>query len=237
MKLNPAFVKTRNVRNFEVLMNGLDLAEGEGRFGLVYGQAGRGKTRTSQWYAAGNACVYMRVLSIWTTSELDFLCALARELGVLTPPRRSKSAAFQAVLDKLITEPRPIILDEMEKMPPKFLGFIRDLTDLSGSPIVFVGEVELVTYLQAERRVWSRVFQQVEFEPIGATDIVYYANDVAGLQVDKTAAGIMAKSSGGDFRLVRRDVLALVQMCQGKGTKSVNAEMATIAAKQALKGA
>lgn len=236
MKLNPAFVKTRNVRNFEVLMNGLDLAEGEGRFGLVFGQAGRGKTRTSQWYAAGNACVYMRVLSIWTTSELDFLCALARELGVLTPPRR-KATAFQAVLDKLITEPRAIILDEMEKMPPKFLGFIRDLTDLSGSPIVFVGEVELIPYLQAERRVWSRVFQQVEFEPISATDIVFYAADVAGLQLDKTAAGILAKSSGGDFRLVRRDVLALVQMCQGKGTKSVNAEMATIAAKQALKGA
>lgn len=236
MKLNPAFVKTRNVRNFEVLMNGLDLAEGEGRFGLVYGQAGRGKTRTSQWYAAGNACVYMRVLSIWTTSELDFLGALARELGVLTPPKR-KATAFQAVLDKLITEPRAIILDEMEKMPPKFLGFIRDLTDLSGSPIVFVGEVELIPYLQAERRVWSRVFQQVEFEPISATDIVFYAADVAGLQLDKPAAGILAKSSGGDFRLVRRDVLALVQMCQGKGTKSVNAEMATIAAKQALKGA
>lgn len=35
MKLTPAFVKTRNVRNFEVLMNGLDLAAGEGRFGLV----------------------------------------------------------------------------------------------------------------------------------------------------------------------------------------------------------
>jgi hypothetical protein len=235
MKLNPAFVKTRNVRNFEVLMNGLDLAEGEGRFGLVYGQAGRGKTRTSQWYAADNSCVYMRVLSIWTTSELDFLCALARELGVVTPPRR-KAAAFQAVLDRLIAEPRAIILDEMEKMPSKFLGFIRDLTDLSGSPIVFVGEVELISYLQAERRVWSRVFQQVEFEPINAGDIVFYAAGVAGLQLDKAAAGIVAKSSGGDFRLVRRDVIALAQMCHGKGTKEVNAEMATIAANQALQG-
>ena len=235
MKLNPAFVKTRNVRNFEVLMNGLDLAEGEGRFGLVFGQAGRGKTRTAQWYAAGNASVYMRVLSIWTTSELDFLCALARELGVLTPPRR-KAPAFHAVLDRLVTEPKAIILDEMEKMPPKFLGFIRDLTDLSGSPIVFVGEVELIPYLQAERRVWSRVFQQIEFEPISATDIVFYAADVAGLQLDKNAAGIVAKSSGGDFRLVRRDVLALAQMCHGKGTTNVTAEMATIAAKQALQG-
>lgn len=235
MKLNPSFVKTRNVRNFEVLMNGLDMAEGEGRFGLVFGQAGRGKTRTSQWYAAQNQAVYMRVLSIWTTSELDFLCALARELGVLTPPRR-KALAFQVVLDRLMAEPRTIILDEMEKMPPKFLGFIRDLTDLSGCPIVFVGEENLVEYLQAERRVWSRVFQQMQFEPINASDIVYYASDVAGLHLDKPAAGILAKSSGGDFRLVRRDVLALAQMCQGKGTVNVTAEMATIAAKQALSG-
>ena len=235
MKLKPSFVKTRNVRNFEVLMNGLDLAAGEGRFGLVYGQAGRGKTRTAQWYVAGNQAVYLRVLAIWTTSELDFLRALARELGVLTPPHR-KAAAFQVVLDRLIAEPRTIVLDEMEKMPPKFLGFLRDLTDLSGSPIVFVGEVELVPYLQAERRVWSRVFQQVELEPISATDIVYYSAEVAGLQLDKDAAAIVAKSSGGDFRLVRRDVIALAQMCQGKGATAVTAEMATIAAKQALHG-
>lgn len=235
MKLKPSFVKTRNVRNFEVLMDGLALAEGEGRFGMVVGRAGRGKTRTSQWYAAGHGCVYLRALSIWKTSELDFLISLARELGVLTPPKR-KAPVFQVCLDRLLAEPRTIILDEMEKLPRKHLDVIRDLADLSGIAIVFVGEEELVPYLDSERRSWSRVFQQVEFEPIGAADIVFFASDTAGLKLDKQAAQILAKSSGGDFRLVRRDVLSLAQMAQGRGTTAVDAEMAEIAAKSAFKG-
>ena len=39
IKVKPTFVRTKNVRNFEVLMDGLALGEGEGRLGLVYGQA------------------------------------------------------------------------------------------------------------------------------------------------------------------------------------------------------
>ena len=235
MKLNPSFVKTKNVRNFQALMSGLDLAEGEGRFGLVWGQAGRGKTRTAQWYSADNNSVYLRVLAIWSTSELDFLCTLARELGVLTPPRR-KAAAFQAVLDKLVMDPRPIILDEIEKLHPRFLEFLRDLTDLSGAAVVFVGEENLVDHLMHERRVWSRVFQQMQFEPINPSDIIFYAAEAAGLEVGKDAAQVVAASSGGDFRLVRRDVVSLAQICRAKGTKEVTAEMATIAAKRALQG-
>jgi hypothetical protein len=216
-------------------MDGLAMAEGEGRFGLVWGQAGRGKTRTAQWYAAQHQAIYMRVLAVWSTSEMDFLATLARELGVLTPPRR-KATAFTAVLDRLIASPRPVILDEMEKMPPKFLELLRDLTDLSGAAIVFVGEENLVGFLDRERRVWSRVFQQLQFEPINAGDIVFYASDVAGLQLDKQAADAIALASGGDFRLVRRDVLALAQICRAKKTVNVNAEMVSIAAKQTLRG-
>jgi DNA transposition AAA+ family ATPase len=177
----------------------------------------------------------MRVLTIWTSSEMEFLRALARELGVLTPPR-TKAAAFTAVLDRLVVRPRIIILDEPEKLPPRFLDLARDLTDLSISPIVFVGEVDLISYLQAERRVWSRVFQVVEFEPIGASDIVFYAAEVAGLRLDKGAAELAAKDTGGDFREVRRLATTLVPMAKGKGGQNVDREMVRIALKQLLRG-
>ncbi len=52
IRLKPEFVKTKNVRNFEVMMANLAISEGEGRLGMVYSQAGRGKTRTCQVYAA-----------------------------------------------------------------------------------------------------------------------------------------------------------------------------------------
>ena len=40
--VKPVFVQTRNVRNFQAMMGGLALAEGEGRLGLIFGRAGRG---------------------------------------------------------------------------------------------------------------------------------------------------------------------------------------------------
>ena len=73
IKIEPVFVETKNTRNFNVIMAGLELAAGEGRLGMVWGRAGRGKTRTAQRFAAHNRGVYMRMLKVWRTSELDFL--------------------------------------------------------------------------------------------------------------------------------------------------------------------
>ena len=76
IKIRPTFIRTKNVRNFEALMDGLDLGEDDSRLGLVYGRAGRGKSRTAQWYAANHGYVYLFVLTVWRTNETEFLRAL-----------------------------------------------------------------------------------------------------------------------------------------------------------------
>ena len=79
IEYKPVFIEsTKNVRNFKVMMDGLELGAGEGRLGMVYGRAGRGKTRTSQWYHAHNGGVFLRMQTIWRTSELEFIRALCR---------------------------------------------------------------------------------------------------------------------------------------------------------------
>lgn len=233
--LNPVFVRTKNVRNFEVLMDGLALAEGEGRLGLVFGQAGRGKTRTSQWYAANNGCVYLRVASVWRTSELDFLQALLREMEVKQPPHR-KGPCYIEAIDRLVKDPHPVFIDELEKLPQHFLDLVRDLSDMSAAAFVLIGEEELVPYMRRNRRVWSRTFQQIEFEPISASDIIFYARDAAGLNISPQVAAILHKASSGDFRLVRRDMLALVQIANGHDTREITEKMANVAVKMAFNG-
>jgi hypothetical protein len=230
MKLKPKFIQTANVRRFETAMAALAMAD-EGRFGLVYGRAGRGKTRTAQWWVSRERQVYLRALSVWASSEVEFLRSVCRELGVISPPGR-KAQAFQAALDRLLAEPqRTIVIDEMEKLPRRMLAMLRDLADLSGAAIVFVGEEDLVPYLQEERRVWSRVYQVVEFGPITAADIVLYAAEVAGLTVDRSAAALLERISGGDIRLVRRELIACAQLCQGRGTETVTEEIVAMAEK------
>lgn len=233
LQIKPVFVKTGNVRRFEAMMEGLQLSAGEGRLGLVFGRAGRGKTRTAVWYAANNSCVFLRCLSIWRHSELGMLQALCRELGVKHIPHR-KAPAFQEAMDAMIANPRPLFVEEIEKLPYAFLELIRDLSDLSTAPIVLVGEEELVSLLQRNRRVWSRTFRQMEFTPVEPADIVSYANQAAGLEMSPEVMGLLHQSSGGDFRLVKRDLINLVDICNATGTNKPDAKMTKVAIKRAL---
>jgi len=233
----PKFSQTRNVRNFLVLMDGLSMGEGEGRFGVVFGRAGRGKTRTAQWYAARKGCVYLRVREVWDTSQLDFLRSLLRELGARESsiPHR-KGPCFQAIVDRLLPSPRPIFIDELEKLPRKFLGIVRDITDMTTAPIILVGEEGIYSHMKSSRRVWSRTWQQLEFEPITAADTITYARETTGLAFSPAVAQIFINASGGDFRLVRRDIVNLVQLANAKQTTDVDEKLAQQACKVGLSG-
>lgn len=236
ISVKPVFVdKTKNVRNFSVMMDGLALGRGEGRLGMVYGIAGRGKTRTAQWYHAHHGGVFLYMQTVWRTSELEFLRALCRELGILSPPGR-KGPAFMAAVDTLITDPKPIFLDEVEKLPGYFLNVIRDLTELSTAPIVLIGEEELVSHMRINRRVWSRTYQTLEFLPISKPDIVAYFREASGLSIDTQVAGVFHDASNGDFRIVRRGLLSLVMIANAKQTTEITVEMAQVAVKTGLTG-
>ena len=245
IQINPVFVKTfKNVRNFGVLMDGLAMAAGEGRLGLVYGKAGRGKTRTSQWYAANNGCVYMKVAKIWKSSELEFMQELCRRLGMMTPPKR-KGPCYREALQSLLDVPRPVFIDEIEKIHPDFIEIVRDLAEGSAGSFILIGEEELKGLMERNARVWSRTYQHMEFDPISVSDVMYYAMDTAGLKLPPEVASIFHKSSGGDFRLVRRSMISLVQFLNAKGNgggpdddgaPQITQEMARIAVKVGLSG-
>lgn len=232
-KLKPVFVNTTNVRNFEVMMEALDAAEGEGRLGMVFGQAGRGKTRTAQRYAAHNGCVYLRMATVWRSSELEFLKALCKELGITHPPHR-KGPAFAEAVDRLISDPRPVFLDEIEKLPRHFMDVVRDLSDLSGAAFVLIGEEELVPCMQRNRRVWSRTYRQLEFKPITTADVLAYARQAADLALDPDTAAVIHKDTAGDFRLVRADILNLMQIAAANGG-GISPDMACVACRQRLR--
>ncbi len=232
---NPKFVRSKNVRNFEVLMDGLSLSEGEGRFGLVYGRAGRGKSRTCEWYHGHHNTIYLRMMKIWAKSDIEFLAAFARELGLKNPPHR-RGICFREVIDRLITDPRPVFLDEIEKLPGEILEICRDITDVTTAPIILVGEEELVSYMTINRRVWSRTFQKLEFLPLETADVMFYAQETTGLTLPPDGAALILATSEGDLRLVKRTMVNLVQIANAKDTRDITLEMIRVAIKTGLGG-
>ena len=234
IEVRSPFIKTRNVDNFDVMMDGLALAEGEKRFGLVYGEAGRGKSRTAQrWYANNANSIYIHTRKIWESSYLGFLRQMCKELDIKPIPR-FKDICFDLITDALLQRPRVVLIDEIERLPPGFLEVTRDLTNITGCPIVLIGEDELVSYMRRNRRVWSCTFQQVEFRPIGAGDTMIYVREACGLNLPPEAAATTHRLSEGNFRDIRRIVLNLVQICNAKKTTEVGVEMVEIAYKTGL---
>ena len=239
IKFTPTFVQTKNVRTFETMMTGLMIGkggqgEGDERLGCVWGRAGRGKTRTVQTWAAKNGCVYIETVSVWT--ELDFLQKLCFELGVRQIPHR-RGKCFEMVIEKMMVSHLPIFIDEIERFGQKFLEIIRDLVKITGGTIVLIGEEELPYLMSQNRRIWSRTYRAMEFEPVSPSDIIMYVGQCTGLKMGTEATEIMHKASGGDLRIVRRDTINLAHAASSlKRTGEVDAELARIACKQGLQG-
>ncbi len=233
--LKPVFVKTKNVRNFEVMMDALSLNEDEGCFGMVFGRAGRGKSRTAQWYSGHNDCVYLKILKVWKSSELDFLKALCSAAGIVQPPKR-KGAAFAAIVEAMIDNPRPVFLDEIEKMLRDFIDVIRDLAEATGLPFILMGEEELVSYMRRDRRVWSRTFRQLEYKPIEIADILLYTQESIGQKMSIDIASLLHKSSGGDWRPVKRAVLGMAHYLNSNPDKKITMETARAIVDSGLTG-
>lgn len=234
-KFEPKWINTPNERNFHVMMDVLEKGEGEGRFGMVYGPAGRGKSRTTLRYSAHNGGVHLLVRSTWRGSELGLLQALCYELGREKPPSR-KDACFQEICDRLVASPRPIFLDEMEKIP-RHLDLVREISEITAVPVIFIGELELETVMKRNRRVWSRTFQALRFGPVAAADIINYCRETAGLEVTSEAAVLLNKSSGGeDWRIVRRATFDLIEIANANKTRTVTRDMVKTAIKMGLTG-
>jgi hypothetical protein len=232
----PKFVNVKNVRNFQAMIDALMLSAGEGRLAAVVGPAGRGKTRTSQWYAANNRCAFVRCLSIWRGSELGFLQAMCRELGVKTIPHR-KDPAFIAAMDALNAQGgRPVFIEEIEKLPRLHLELVRDLSDLSAAPFVLIGEDELQSHMRQVTRIWNRTFQIMEFEPMGAGDVVMFARESAGIDLPLEVAELLQREANGCFRVIKRDLVNLVNIMNARGRHEPDLEMAKVAIKQSLRG-
>lgn len=226
------FVTTQNVKQFSAAMQEAKRAVDPALLAF-WGQAGRGKTSTAQFYAAQEGWTYCRAKTLW--SDLWMLQDLCFELQVDPIPKRKKPC-FEAIVSRLIESPRPVLVDEADKVPQHTLEVIRDLADMSSSPFALVGEKLLVHKMQSERRIWSRTLRAVEFGPITAQDILFFAKQAADLALTAAQAEQLRTASDGDFRLVKRDVGRIEELVAVNKLDRVTDETVQVAVKQGFRG-
>jgi DNA transposition AAA+ family ATPase len=227
------FIQTRNARNFITTMKAAERMAGEPVLLLFHGQAGRGKTSASRFFSAQEGWTYVRALRGWT--ELWMLEDLCFELAINPIPHRRKQA-FEAIRERLQAAPKPIVIDEADKLNDVLLDWIRDLADTSLVPFALVGEKLLIHKMQKERRIWRRTLSAVEFGPVEAQDIMFFAKEACSLNVGATQAELIRQSSEGDFGLVRNAMLHLEEVAGAAGTSRATDDMVRAALKAVVKG-
>ena len=237
------FVQNTNTRNFVLAMEDLLLDVGEGRFGIVCGGAGLGKSRAVKWFHANNEnTIYLESTLIWKTSTLAFLIDLCRELGIENP-KRSREWCFRVIIETLFERPNIIIfIDEADRMGNNFLELVRDITRISLCPIVLIGEPRLLPLMQTNERVWTRTFAPVHFAPMREEDVIVYAEKASGVELSIEVAGILhqtktKKTADGNFRLVKRALLYAIAYANAARSPEITKEIAESAVKSAIKWA
>ena len=220
--MKQVFLETQNVAKFrEALWILEDTERGQPGLGVVWGQAGRGKTLCAREYAVRTQAVYLRVMEDWTPRAM--LAALCWELNGSEP--FSTERCKKIVCSELERQHKTVLVDEADRLSVGLVEHLRDIHDVTGHPVILIGEEHLFPTLAARRRLWSRVTQTVEFKPIHIEDIILFGLKAADLRIEHDAASRIASRSSGDFRLVWTDVQGLEQMARAAGTKQADLRM------------
>ncbi|MFI3301454.1 MAG: ATP-binding protein, partial [Candidatus Gastranaerophilales bacterium] len=122
------FIRTNNVKNFIGLVeNLLNKRTNMPRMGLVYGEAGLGKSQTALWLSAKYDCLYLRATKLMTGRW--FLEELIKEMDEI--PRYLTSDNFNLIVKKLKENPQMLIIDEIDYLlnNTKTIETLRDIHD------------------------------------------------------------------------------------------------------------
>ncbi|MBI9093158.1 MAG: AAA family ATPase [Desulfobacterium sp.] len=213
------FIETRFVLAFrEAISVVKDVEQGQPGLMVVWGHPGRGKTECAREYAVRDMdSVYLRVMQDWTArGMLSALCCEINEMEPGTVERCKK-----ILVGELEEHPRAILVDEADRLSLGNIEHLRDIHDMTGAPIVFIGEPSIYAAINARKRIWSRVTKTVEFGKLAAQDAAIFGLKAANLKIEAEAAQKLITRCGGDFRLLWQDMRDLERLARANNTQEV----------------
>lgn len=222
------FIETQHVVS---LRNAVTSALGAGRgypaIVMNYGEAGAGKTIAAQMLYSRFGGYYQRAY------EGMSLAAFLQELSYKVDGSRPHGThrCRQRLLSRLESKPRPLFIDEADRLHVSCLEALRDLHDETGSPVVLIGEMGLPTRVSARSRINDRIPEafRVHFNEITMTDVSLYAAEAADLSLSPEAASVVHKETNGNFRRIHNAVLTLENAAKVDGRREINADFARVA--------
>ncbi len=138
----------------------LDYSRLQKTLGIIYGDAGIGKTKTAREWAKDKNDVVMITATPAFGNQKPFLKLLARALK--TNRTGTVDDIYLDVLDKLESRDMTILIDEAQHLTVKTLEAIRSINDSTGTAIVLIGnEVVYSKMMGKQQAEFAQLFSRI----------------------------------------------------------------------------
>lgn len=214
---------TKNLRRFlgatEDLINRPMGTEG---MGLLWGEPGEGKSTAVGYVRNVYNGVFIRAVGCWTVTTM--LGEICRELGGERKCRRADMISF--IVEKLATNPRPIFVDEADYLFRQFemVDSLRDIYDMSGSPVILIGMEDIARRIQAHGRFARRITQWVEFSGLDLEDTRILAETVCEVRVSADLISQIHKATKGNIGRMVISLSRIEKLGKATGLEIVTSE-------------
>jgi hypothetical protein len=151
--------------------------------GVVYGDAGIGKTRTAQEWSKDKPDVVMVTVNPAFNSPKAFLKLLAKQLKTIR--NGSMDDVYMDVLDKLTGADKTIVIDEAQHLTHKALEIVRSINDSTNTAIILIGNAVVYSKLLGKQQAeFAQLFSRIGMRSHLLTD-VFTKKDVVSVFGDQ----------------------------------------------------
>lgn len=218
--MKPKFVQTKNVKGFINLVQDLKNKPGNiTKIGLVYGNAGLGKTKTALYLSFQFDSIYIRATNKMTTKW--FLEELAKELDEI--PRFFTADIFRQCVNVLKNKPQMIIVDEIDYLLSdlKTIETLRDLHDETGIPIVLVGMSLAKHKLKKHTHLFDRISEIYQYTGFEYSDIKQIVDEISEVDMTKEVISLIHQKAK-SFRKIVEMINTLENIARVNGIKLID---------------
>lgn len=222
--MKPVFVKTKNVKGFINLIHNLkNKPDNISKIGLVYGNAGLGKTKTALYLSIQFDTIYVRATNKMTTKWL--LEEIVKELDEI--PRFYTADIFRQCVNALKTNSPIIIVDEIDYLLVDFrmIETLRDLHDETGIPIILVGMQLAKHKLKKHNHLFDRISEIYNFTEFEYSDIKQITEELSEVDIKKDAVHIIHNKAK-SFRKIVEMIDMFEKVAQANGLTEIDEKVA-----------
>ena len=154
------------------LASALEMIRRTNDIGVIMAEAGFGKTRGEELYAAQNPTAILFRIFSWCCDKASLEGALFKVVGSAGYDNRTKRAEF--LTHKLAGSDRLLIVDDAHKLTRPALQWLFDFCDETQIPLGLVGTFTLLDKVEDDPQRGSRVGLRFEIIPEEPRDLIEY---------------------------------------------------------------